>query len=301
MSILTVGSVAYDHVITPFDQRERSLGGAATFFALAAAHFTDINLVAVVGEDFALADRELLQNHGVDLKGLEQVPGRCFFWKGEYKPNWNDRITHDTQLNVFEHFNPKVPEAYRSSDLLFLANIHPSLQLEVLNQVERPKVVALDTMNLWIDITRKELLDVLAKVDILLINDSEAEMLTGKRNLVEAAAELKKMGPHTLCLKQGEHGAMLMRDEQVFAVPAYPFCTVVDPTGAGDCFAGGFLGYLDKNPSTDFANLKKAMVYGSVMGSYAVEGFSVDSVVAASKEAIEARYRKFVEITHFDS
>lgn len=301
MSILTVGSVAYDHIITPYDSRERSLGGSATFFALAARHFTKVNLVAVVGEDFALADRELLQNHGVGTEGLETVPGKTFFWKGEYYANWNDRVTHDTQLNVFEHFDPKIPSELADCSTLFLANIHPSLQLKVLDQVKRPKMVALDTMNLWIKETRKDLIKVLERVDCLLINDSEAHLLTGHRNLVDAAKTIAQMGPKTLCIKQGEHGAFLVQNDRIFIAPAYPLCRVVDPTGAGDAFAGGFLGYLDANPDLDFNNLKKALIYGSVMGSFTVESFSVDRTASITKEEVEKRYREFVDLTHFDS
>jgi len=300
MSILVVGSVAYDDIITPYDRRERALGGSATYFSLAARQFTGINLVAVIGEDFNYADEMLLQEKGIDLQGLEKVPGHCFYWKGEYLANWNDRVTHDTQLNVFEHFNPKLPDTYRDLEYVFLGNIHPALQLQVLNQMaKRPKVVALDSMNLWIKDTRSELLEVLSHVDCLLLNDSEAMMLSGEHNLIAAARTIGKMGPTTLCIKQGEHGALLIQGDKVFAAPAYPFCNVVDPTGAGDAFAGGFMGYLVAQGDLGFDTLKRAVIYGSVMGSFTVESFSVDRCASLSREDVEARYHEFVELTHF--
>ena len=300
MSILTVGSVAYDDIITPYDKRTRALGGSATYFALAARHFHEVSLVAVIGNDFNYADEQLLRDKGIDLKGLEKVAGRCFYWKGEYLANWNDRVTHDTQLNVFEHFNPKVPDEYRAHPFVFLGNIHPSLQREVLNQMnEQPKVVALDTMNLWIKETRKDLLETLKQVDVLLINDSEAQMISGEHNLMDAARTIAKMGPSTLCIKRGEHGALLVKGDQIFTAPAYPLCRVVDPTGAGDTFAGGFVGYLAGSGDLSFDNMKRAVIYGSVMGSFTVESFSVDRIAAVTRDDIEARYRDFVAYTHF--
>lgn len=300
MNILTVGSVAYDEVITPFDRRERALGGSATFFSIAARHFAPVSIVAVIGSDFNLADEQLLEHKGIDLSGLEKVDGKCFFWKGEYLANWNDRITHDTQLNVFEHFKPKVPTAQRNSDVVFLGNIHPTLQLDVLNQIDKPKMVALDTMNLWIKETRADLIETLKHVDFLLINDSEAAMLSGKRQLVEAAKTIAEMGPKTLCIKQGEHGAILIQGDEIFIAPAYPLCNVVDPTGAGDSFAGGFIGYLSSQQDFSFETLKKAVIYGSVMGSFTVESFSVDRLASITDADIEARYREFVKFTHFE-
>lgn len=300
MSILTVGSVAYDDIITPFASRDRALGGSATYFSLAAHHFSKIKLVAVIGEDFAQADEQLLIDKDIDLEGLEKVRGKCFYWKGEYLPNWNDRITHDTQLNVFEHFQPKIPQDHRDSAYLFLGNIHPSLQLNVLEQMTKPRWVALDTMNLWIKETRAALIKTLAQVDVLLINDSEAAMLSGQQNLYEAAQTIAKMGPKTLCIKKGEHGALLIRGDEIFAAPAYPKCKVVDPTGAGDAFAGGFLGYLASTAVDDFEHLKKAVIYGSVMGSYTVEAFSVDRLAALTQADIRQRYEAFVNMTHFE-
>lgn len=300
MTILTVGSVAYDDIITPYDKRERSLGGSATYFAIAAKQFCDISLVAVIGEDFNYADENLLRDKGVDLQGLEKVEGKCFYWKGEYLANWNDRVTHDTQLNVFEHFNPKIPDSYRSSDYLFLGNIHPNLQLQVLNQMSsKPRFVALDTMNYWIKETRKELIEVLHNVDILLVNDSEAMMLSGEHHLVDAAKTIAKMGPSTVCIKQGEHGALLFQGDKAFAAPAYPFCKVIDPTGAGDSFAGGFLGYLAASEDQSFDTMRRAVIYGSVLGSFAVESFSVDKTASLTADDIEKRYHEFVDLSHF--
>ena len=301
MSILTVGSIAYDDIITPFEHRERSLGGSGTYFSLAAQLFTRVNLVAVVGQDFNYADELLLKGKDIDLTGMEKVAGKCFYWKGEYLANWNDRVTHDTQLNVFEHFNPKVPEPYRDCDYVFLGNIHPALQLNVLKQMnKKPKITALDSMNLWIKDTRKALLAVLEQVDFLLINDSEARMLSGQNHLISAAQTIAKMGPKTLCIKQGEHGALLFHQGNVFAAPAYPFANVIDPTGAGDSFAGGFLGYLARSGEHSLEALKKAVIHGSVMGSFAVEAFSVDKIASLTQEAVECRYREFVALTHFD-
>lgn len=300
MSILTVGSVAYDDIITPYDKRQRALGGSATFFALAAQHFHQINLVAVVGEDFNYADEALLKERNIDLKGLEKVAGKCFYWKGEYLANWNDRVTHDTQLNVFESFTPKVPDDYRRSPYVFLGNIHPSLQNEVLNQMgETPKVVVLDTMNLWIKETRDDLIATLKNVDVLVVNDSEARMLSGKHQLTEAAQVIAQMGPGTVCIKLGEHGALLFQGDQIFAAPAYPRCKVVDPTGAGDAFAGGFVGFLAQSGNLSFENMKRAVIYGSVMGSFTVESFSVDRLAAISLDDINSRYEAFVKLTHF--
>lgn len=300
MTILTVGSVAYDDIITPYAQRLRALGGSATYFAIAAKHFHDISLVAVIGDDFNYADENLLRDLGIDLQGLEKVAGRCFYWKGEYLANWNDRVTHDTQLNVFEHFDPKIPGSLRDCPYLFLGNIHPSLQRAVLKQMgNRPKIVSLDTMNLWIRETRKDLHDVLADVDVLLLNDSEAIMLSGEHHLIKAARTIAQMGPSTLCIKRGENGALLVQGDRLFSAPAYPLVDVVDPTGAGDSFAGGFMGYLAQSGDLSFDNMKRAIIYGSVLGSFTVESFSVDRIAAITRDEIEARYHKFVELTHF--
>jgi sugar/nucleoside kinase (ribokinase family) len=231
---------------------------------------------------------------------MEKVPGRCFYWKGEYLAHWNDRITHDTQLNVFEHFSPKIPEKYRESNMVFLGNIHPDLQDDVLKQMgDQPTLVALDTMNLWIQTTRAQLIRVLKNIDLLFVNDSEAIMLSGKHDLVEAARTICTMGPSTVCVKRGENGAILIDDSHIFTAPAYPLCKVVDPTGAGDTFAGGFLGYLAKTGDLSFENMRRAVIYGSVMGSFTVESFSVDRCAAITDQDIEDRYHAFVDLTHF--
>ena len=300
MSILTVGSVAYDHIITPYDERERSLGGSVVYFSLAAQHFSPINLVAVVGDDFTRQDADVLTSHHINLDGLEYRTGKTFSWKGEYLANWNDRVTHDTQLNVFETFNPEIPASYKDTEVVFLGNIAPKLQKQVLDQMNKPRIVVLDTMNLWITKNRNDLLEVLKHVDHLLINDSEARLLSGKTNIMDAAKVISEMGPSTLCIKKGEHGALLIRDEQVFTAPAYPFCRVVDPTGAGDSFAGGYVGYVTAAGNEDWSTLKKATIFGSIMGSYTVEAFSVDSLLALDQEKMMARYEKFVEMTHFE-
>lgn len=302
MSILVVGSVAYDDVITPFASRNRALGGSAVFFSLAAHHFTSTKLVAVVGNDFKPSDRRMLESHNVDTEGLIQEEGSCFYWKGEYLGNWNDRVTHATHLNVFEHFDPVIPSSYADSDFVFLGNIAPALQSRVLDQMTQPKLVALDTMNYWITQAKQELIATLNRVDILIINDSEARLLSGETSLVEAARTIRNMGPRVLCIKRGEHGAMLFNENRVFVAPAYPLCQVVDPTGAGDAFAGGFLGYLAAQPQSDlFEVMKIAVIYGSVMGSFTVEAFSVDKLASVTNKEITSRYRNFVEITHFDT
>ncbi|PIE02296.1 MAG: sugar kinase [Acidobacteria bacterium] len=301
MSILTVGSVAYDHIITPYAERKRSLGGSVVYFSLAAQHFSAVNLVAVVGEDFDQKDADIMTSHNINLDGLERKAGKTFFWKGEYLANWNDRITHETQLNVFETFSPEIPESYKDTEVVFLGNIAPELQSQVLDQMNQPKMVILDSMNLWISTAKPALLQVLKRVDHLLINDSEAKMLGGKENLMEAAKVIREMGPTTLCIKKGEHGAMLIHQDKVFIAPAFPFCNVVDPTGAGDSFAGGYVGYLASAGKTDWETLKKAVVYGSIMGSHTVEAFSVDRLVELNQRGIANRYKQFVNMTHFDS
>ncbi len=300
MSILVVGSVAYDDIITPYASRNNALGGSAVFFSLAAHHFNSTKIVAVVGDDFKPSDRRMLDAHNVDTKGLTVEPGKCFYWKGEYLSNWNDRVTHATHLNVFENFDPVIPESYTDIQYVFLGNIAPSLQSRVLDQIRQPKWVALDTMNYWISHAKSELIETLSRVDILIINDSEARLLSGETSLVEAARTIRGMGPRILCIKQGEHGAFLVVDDQIFVAPAYPLCEVVDPTGAGDAFAGGFFGYLAAGGLDDFESLKKAVIYGSVMGSFTVESFSIDRLSTLTQADIDDRYQKFVDITHFD-
>ncbi|MCB1042949.1 MAG: bifunctional hydroxymethylpyrimidine kinase/phosphomethylpyrimidine kinase [Acidobacteria bacterium] len=299
MSILVVGSVAYDDIITPFASRQRALGGSAIYFSLAAQHFTPISMVAVIGDDFKQSDMRLLESHRIDTTGLIRESGPCFYWKGEYLGNWNDRITHATHLNVFEHFNPVIPHDYRKAEIVFLGNIAPELQNKVLDQVEHPRIVALDTMNYWISHAKEALIETLRRVNILIVNDSEARLLSGEQSIIEAARTIRAMGPTILCIKRGEHGALLWYDDQVFVAPAYPMCEVVDPTGAGDSFAGGFLGYLARQ-KLDIHALRRAVVHGSVMGSFTVESFSVDRLAAIGTDDVNKRYQAFVDMTHFD-
>ena len=299
--LLVVGSVAIDWIITPEAEREESVGGSATYFAMAGGGLAPIQLVGVVGEDFpreAVAD---LEARGVDVDGLETIDwGLTFRWKGRYHENMNDRDTLETHLNCFEHFSPKLPETYKNTAHLFLANIQPSLQLQVLDAMaERPAVVGLDTMNLWIDVANEDLLKVLKQVDILMINEEEARQLSGEDSLLAAAKSVRAMGPSTLIIKRGEYGAMLFgpKDEDIFSVPAMPLAKVVDPTGAGDCFAGGFMGYLAKQGTgLTSANLRTAMMWGSVMASFCVEGFSYDQLRGLEESAIASRFEQFVRM-----
>ena len=299
MDLVVVGSVAYDSVETKWGQRDNALGGAATFFSVAASHFTSPGMVGVVGEDFRNEDVELLERCGVNLSGLERASGRTFRWGGVYHEDMNGRDTLFTELNVFEAFQPKLPSDYRKAQFLFLGNIHPSLQGSVLEQLDSPSFVGLDTMNLWIDISRSELIDVLHRVDALFVNDEEARLLTGKYNLREAAAAIHEMGPSIAVIKRGEYGAIVFSQDDVFVVPAFLLDKVVDPTGAGDTFAGGFMGYLAETQSLTPDNLRRAAVVGSVMASFCVEGFSLDTLAGINRDAVSQRYRKFVDLTAF--
>ncbi|GMU92928.1 MAG: sugar kinase [Candidatus Hydrogenedentota bacterium] len=298
MSITVVGSVALDTVETPQGRNDEGLGGAATFFALAAANFGQVHLVGVVGEDFPVDHVRLLQSKGIDLAGLERAPGKTFRWTGRYHDDMNERDTLETHLNVFEHFHPKLPEKARNAPFLFLGNIHPSLQLEVLEQAA-PRFVGLDTMNLWINIARDELEQVLRRVDVIVINDSEVKLLTGETNLVKGARAVRAMGPRIVVMKKGEHGCLLYSDEDVFSAPAYPLENVVDPTGAGDTFAGGFLGYLASNGSTGPQALRRAVVYGSVVASFTCEQFGPDRLAEITREDIESRFKEFQKLAAF--
>lgn len=299
--VLVVGSVAVDWVITPTAEREESVGGSATFFSMAASYFGPVRLVGVVGHDFptpAIAD---LEGHGVDLTGLEVVPdGLTFRWKGRYHDNMNSRDTLDTQLNCFAAFDPKLPEAWKNSEYLFLANIQPELQLRVLEQAGRPRLVGLDTMNLWIDIARDALVRVLERVDVLTLNEEEARQLTGEPNLVRAAKAIRAMGPKSLVIKRGEYGALLFHDDEIFAAPALPLDEVVDPTGAGDSFAGGFMGYLARTGELSGENLRAAMIFGSVLASFCVEGFSYDRIARLTHEELDKRFMAFERLTQFE-
>ena len=300
MPVLVVGSMALDTVVTPFGKREEALGGAATYFSCAASYFDQPRIVAVVGKDFPDEHIQTLRHLGVDLEGLEIRPGKTFRWSGKYGYDLNQRDTLSTFLNVFEHFHPKLPEKYKSSEFVFLGNIHPGLQLEVLDQVAKPKFVACDTMNLWIETERDTLCELIRRVDAILLNDSEARQLTGEPNLARAARAIQGMGCLKVVIKKGEHGCLFFSPHSHFSAPAYPLDSVNDPTGAGDAFAGGFMGYLAQNNKVDEISIRRAIVYGSVLASFTVEQFSIDRIVGLSQEEISARYKEFREITLFE-
>jgi sugar/nucleoside kinase (ribokinase family) len=300
VSLLVVGSVAFDALESPYGKVERALGGAATYFAVAASFFTHVNLVGIVGEDFTEADARVFHGRTIDTEGLERATGKTFFWAGRYSQNLNERVTLATELNVFAEFKPRLPERYRSSSYVFLANIAPDLQRDVLHQVKkRPKIAALDTMNYWIERTNAELRETLKHVDILMINDSETRELSSEHNLLRAAKHIFKMGPATLVVKRGEYGAMMVDKRGVFCVPAFPLEEPHDPTGAGDSFAGGFMGYLAGRGDESDASLRRAMVYGSVLGSFAVEEFGLDRLRRLKRSEIHARARHFAKLTQF--
>jgi sugar/nucleoside kinase (ribokinase family) len=300
MSLLVVGSVAFDAIETPFGREDRTVGGAATYFAIAASHFTKVNLVGIVGEDFSSEHESVFHGRAVDLAGLERAPGKTFFWAGKYHDNLNDRTTLTTDLNVFANFQPRLPEAFRSSKFIFLANIDPTLQRSVLKQVTgRPKLVALDTMNYWIERTPDELRETLRHTDLLMINDSETRQLSNEHNLLRAARHIFKLGPSTLVIKRGEHGAMMVHDKWVFSVPSFPLEEVHDPTGAGDSFAGGFMGYLASAGRVNADTLRRAMVYGSVLGSFTVEKFGLKRLLTLKRSEITNRLRHFHKLTSF--
>jgi sugar/nucleoside kinase (ribokinase family) len=305
MSLIVVGSVAYDGVETPHGRVDRMLGGAATYISLAASYFTKVRIVAVVGDDFAQEDTDLLLSRGIDLEGLERVPGKTFFWAGKYSPDMNDRETLVTDLNVFADFNPKLPESYKSAPYLLLGNIQPGLQASVRSQMKHLKLAGGDTMNYWIADFRGELLKTIREWDFLLINDGEARMLSGESNLKKAAQKIMDMGPHTLVIKRGEYGAILFRRDSYFIVPGYLLETVFDPTGAGDCFAGGFTGYLAQqgfdlqSDHISRGDLSRAVIYGSVMGSFCCERFGVERFQTLTKAEIDGRFEEFRKFTHF--
>jgi sugar/nucleoside kinase (ribokinase family) len=308
MSITVVGSVAYDSIETPAGRRDRCLGGAATYFSLAASFFTDVRVIAVVGEDFGPEQEAVFAARQIDTRGIERAAGKSFFWEGSYLENLNEAKTHNTELNVFAAFEPKIPAAYSDSQFLFLANIDPVLQRRVREAMPDVKLVAGDTMNYWIKDHRPALLEVLKGLDILLINDTEARMLAGDDNLVRAARAVMAMGPRALIVKHGEYGATLFygaggKDktaERTFRAPAMPLDEVVDPTGAGDSFAGGFFGYLASQPQLTPEVFRRAMFYGSVMGSFAVERFGTERLQQLSRQEIDGRFNVFRELTHLD-
>lgn len=299
--VLTVGSVAFDSIRTPFGEVSRVVGGAATYFSIAASFFSDVRLVAVVGEDFGERHMQVFGGRRIDLEGLQRVPGDTFRWKGEYKLDLNARETIYTHLNVFEDFSPRVPERFRTTPIVFLANIHPALQIEVLDQVEAPRFVALDTMNYWIDGTPSELGQVLRRVDAVVINDEEARQLSGKANLVKAAREIRAMGPRRVIIKRGEHGVLMTCGDGFFAAPGLPLEEVCDPTGAGDTFAGGFIGYLAAADDLSDDAVTRAAVCGSAMASLSVEDFGLGRLLGLTDEDIRARFDAFRRLTHFDA
>ena len=303
MSILVVGSVAYDGIKSPAGSVDRVLGGSATYFSLAASFFTQVRVVAVVGDDFSKEDEDTLLRRKVDLTGLQRVPGKSFFWRGEYNENLNEAHTLTTELNVFEKFQPQIPEAYKNSDFLFLANIDPVLQMDVRKQLEKALLVGCDTMNYWINGKPTELAEILRKIDVLLINDNEARMLGKTNSIPRAAQKILAHGPRVLVIKHGEYGATAFFKEagmHPFRAPALPVEEVVDPTGAGDCFAGGFMGYIAAQSELNREVFKRAMFYGGVMGSFAVEKFGTERFKTLSKGEIDARFELFRELTHFD-
>ena len=302
MSILVVGSVAFDSIKTPFGNADRCLGGSATYFSVAASFFTEVDLVAVVGEDFSDDDISVFRGRKINLDGLQRVAGaKTFFWSGEYGYDLNVAKTRDTQLNVFADFRPQLDEHQRHADVLFLANIHPELQLDVLHQAKRPRLIALDTMNLWIETKRDALERVLREVDLVVINEAEARQFTREANLVRAARQILALGPKTLVVKRGEYGVMMVTADAVFAAPAYPLENVFDPTGAGDTFAGGFLGYLESRHEVSDRELRRAIIFGSVLASFTVEKFSLDRLREISLREIQERYQEFRELTHFEN
>jgi sugar/nucleoside kinase (ribokinase family) len=300
MAILVVGSVAYDTVETPFGRAERVLGGSASFFSVAASFFAPVNLVGVVGEDFGEAQLAAFRGRPIDTEGLERMVGKTFHWQGRYSYDLNSRETVCTDLNVFEFFEPKIPARYRSSEVVFLGNIDPVLQRRVLDQVDRPRIVACDTMNFWIHGKPTELKETLKRVHVLLVNDAEARELSGEWNLVKAARAIRAMGPRTLVVKKGEHGVLMFDDDGSFAAPAYPLEDVFDPTGAGDTFAGGFLGYLAGAHDHGNPTLRRAVIMGSALASFCVEAFSLDRLLRLGRGEIDERYGLFKRLTHFE-
>ncbi len=300
MDILVIGSVAFDSVETPFGRSDGVLGGSATYFSTSASFFTGVQLVAVVGDDFPDEPRRFLSSRGVDLTGLQTQPGRTFRWKGRYGYDLSEAHTLETHLNVFETFHPQLPESYRHAKYVFLANIDPELQLEVLQQVERPQLIACDTMNFWIEGKRDALVRTLGHVDILVINEAEVRQLADEANLVKAARAVLAMGPKTLVVKRGEYGVLVFSEHSVFSAPAYPLEEVFDPTGAGDTFAGGFMGYLAATDNLSDETIRKATVFGSVMASFTVEDFSLNRLRKLGWAEIEDRFRRFQALTAFE-
>jgi len=303
MSILIVGTVAFDAIETPFGKTDKIVGGAATYISLSASFFSNnLRLVSVVGDDFPKQAIQTLKQHNVDTKGLQIKEGeKTFFWSGKYHNNMNTRETIETQLNVLETFDPIVPKEYQNSEFLMLGNLMPSVQKKVLNQMKtRPKLIVLDTMNFWMDHFLEDLTEALKEVDVLTINDEEAKQLSGKYSLVKAAKKIQEMGPKYLVIKKGEHGALLFNKEEVFFAPALPLEEVFDPTGAGDSFAGGFIGYLEKTQDTSFENMKRAVIHGSAMASFCVEKFGTERIKELTHQDVENRLQEFIDLVQFE-
>ncbi|HVT04635.1 MAG TPA: PfkB family carbohydrate kinase [Thermoanaerobaculia bacterium] len=300
MSILVVGSVAFDSLKTPFGSRERAIGGSATYFSVAASYFSPVELVGIVGDDFGEEEMKVFAGRKIDTTGLSRVAGKTFFWSGEYDFDLSTAKTHDTQLNVFADFKPELPEKFRNPDVLFLANIDPELQLDVLHQAKRPRLVALDTMNYWITSKKEALKKIIAEVDVVLINEAEVRQFTGQSNLIQGSRIILQMGPKIIVVKRGEYGVLMISRDRVFAAPAYPLENVFDPTGAGDTFAGGFLGYLASRPTLDDRELRRGIVFGSVVASYNVEAFSLDRLLQISRSDIDQRFRDLLALTKFE-
>jgi len=301
MSILVVGTVAFDSIETPFGSAERILGGSASYFALAASFFAPVSIVGVVGEDFPVEHLELFKRRKIDVEGIKREKGDTFHWRGRYHEDINVRDTLELHLNVLSGFVPALPERYRDAEYVFLGNIDPAMQIEVLNQIRRMKLVVCDTMDHWIRESAGNLQKVLKRIEILVINDSEARLLSGQSNVVRAARAILKMGPKVVLIKRGEYGVLQFSDSQVFATPAYPLEEVFDPTGAGDSFAGGFLGQLARSADASQRGIRRAIVYGSVVASFAVEDFGVKRLTTASLPDIEERFERFVELTDFQT
>ncbi len=300
MSLLVVGSVALDSVETPFGKADEVLGGSATYFSASASHQCPVQLVGVIGDDYPVERLEALRERGIDLAGLESAEGESFRWRGRYRHDLNSAETLETRLGVFSHFRPKLPDQFKSAQYVFLANIDPRLQLQVLEQVSKPKFVACDTMNFWIESRRGDLMELLKHVDLITLNDGEARQLTEQSNLVQAARWILAKGPKTVLIKKGEHGAFMFTKDEIFYAPAYPLEAVFDPTGAGDSFAGGFMGYLARTNDLSAANLRRAVVIGSAMGSFVVEAFSITRLLSVTRDDIDRRVSDFHRLVSFD-
>jgi sugar/nucleoside kinase (ribokinase family) len=300
MSVLVVGSVALDSVETPFGKADDVLGGSANFFSASASHLTKVSVVGVVGSDYPIEKLEPLRERGVDFSGLEKAEGDSFRWRGRYRHDLSSAETLETHLGVFSRFSPKIPEKLQSSPYVFLGNIDPRLQLDVLSQVKKPKLIACDTMNFWIQSRRPDLLELLGRVDLVTLNDAEARQLTEKANLVQAAQWIMARGPRHVIIKKGEHGAFMFTEKSIFFAPAYPLENVFDPTGAGDAFAGGFIGYLAASDDLSEANMRRAVIFGSVMGSFAVEKFSIERLMTVTRTEIDQRMREMRRLVAFE-